>query len=151
VLTTVASFAEPWNAHILRGRLEAEGIFALVIHEHHVGMIWPWALALSGVKVQVFDDEWDAAVDIARRGLAGDYRHELEPEFGPLDPPRCPHCRSDRFTNRRPISMLAMLAVSYLMFGVIFPVTASDHRCRACGTTWRDDQVRSRGGRQGGL
>ena len=138
MLTTVASFAEPWNAHILRGRLEAEGLFAVVVHEHHVGLNWPWALALSGAKVQVLDDEREAALDIARRGLAGDYRRELEPVFGPLDDPCCPHCRSDRFTSRRPVSMLAMLAVLYLYFGVIFPLRASVHRCRVCGTRWRD-------------
>jgi hypothetical protein len=139
VPTTVASFAEPWKAHILRGRLEAEGIFALIVDEGQVGLNWPWAWALGGVKVQVLGDDRDGALEIVRRGLAGDYRHELEAVFGPIDAPSCPQCRADLFTSRRPISMRALLVVMYLYFGVIFPVTASIHRCGACGNTWRDD------------
>ena len=41
------------EAHIFRLRLEAEGIFAVVAHEHHVWANWPYAMALGGVKVQV--------------------------------------------------------------------------------------------------
>ena len=141
MLTTVASFAEPWNAHILRGRLEAEGIFVLIVDELQVGLNWPWALALGGVKVQVPDEQWQSAIEIARLCLAGDFRRELEPVFGPLDGPQCPHCRSDRFTSRRPIPRLVLLAILYWVFEVIFPVSASRHRCRACGTAWRDRRV----------
>src|SRR5262249_16415307 len=138
VLTTVASFAEPWNAHILRGRLEAEGIFVLIVDELQVGLDWPWALALGGVKVQVPDEQRQPAIQIARLCQAGGFRRELEPVFGPLDGHQCPQCRSDRFTSRRPIPKLVWLAISYLVFSVIFPVTASIHRCRACGAGWRD-------------
>ena len=79
------------------------------------------------------------ATEQIRRGLAGDFRRELEPDFGPLDPACCPRCRSDRFQSRRPMAMLGMLAVSYFLFGLIFPVTASIHQCRVCGTRWSDD------------
>jgi hypothetical protein len=138
VLTTVASFAEPWNAHILRGRLEAEGIFALVVHEHHVGMIWPWALALSGVKVQVLDDEWEAARDVARRGLAGEYQRELASRLGPLKDTYCPNCLSTDFNSCRSIPRLFLQAFLYWYFEVIIPLSARVHRCRQCGTKWWD-------------
>jgi len=89
VLVTVATFAEPWKAHILRGRLEAEGIFAVVIHENHVGMMWPYAMALGEIKVQVIHDELPLAHDVERRCRAGEYRQELLELFGDLDDVAC--------------------------------------------------------------
>ncbi len=53
MLTTVAAFREPWEAHMFCGRLMAEGIAAFVAHECHIGNAWHYSVALGGVKVQV--------------------------------------------------------------------------------------------------
>jgi hypothetical protein len=135
---TVATFKEPWNAHILRGQLEAEGVLALVIHENHIGQLWPWAMALGGVKVQVLPDEMQNARAVEQLCLAGDYQKELEQIFGPIENPVCPSCRSSRFTSRNSWSSIGMLVISYLVFGVIFPLHRSTHQCEECSTKWND-------------
>jgi hypothetical protein len=138
VLMTVASFTEPWEAHLLRLRLQAEGICAVVAHEHLVWTIWPWALAVGGVQVLVLAEAWAQARAIATRCRAGGYSAELEQLFGPLDDDRCPRCGSTNFKSRRSLPMLMILLVGYFFAGAIFPLRASVHRCTACATKWRD-------------
>jgi len=138
MLTTVASFTEPWEAHLFRLRLEAEGIPATVAHEHHVWAMWPYALALGGVKVQVPQSELANAMAVEERCRAGDYRAELETELGPFDAATCPQCGSAHVTSRRPILPIVLLIASYLCATVIFPLRASAHRCMDCGWKWRD-------------
>ncbi|MGH9175440.1 MAG: hypothetical protein ACRD1H_13835 [Vicinamibacterales bacterium] len=138
MLTTVASFTEPWEAHLFRLRLAAEGIPAVVANEHHVWAMWPYALALGGVKVQVAAENLAAAQDVWSRCRAGEYRAALAAELGDLDDAGCPRCRSAQFRSRRPVVQLLLLFVSYLCVGMIFPVRASVHRCGSCGTRWND-------------
>ncbi len=52
-LATVATFSTPFEAHVLRAQLEAEGLFAVVADEHLVGTNQLWRSALGGVRVQV--------------------------------------------------------------------------------------------------
>ncbi|HEX3810232.1 MAG TPA: DUF2007 domain-containing protein [Rhizomicrobium sp.] len=67
-LVTIASQLNPWEAHILKGRLEADGIFAVVIDENNFsyGM---WATS-SGVRVQVQSENVARALEI-KRGAHG--------------------------------------------------------------------------------
>ena len=143
MLVTVASFTEPWEAHLFRLRLESEGIPAVVAHEQHVWAMWPYAMALGGAKVQVPPDEAEKAREVERRCRAGNYRAELEVEMGPLDGVQCPDCGSARFASRQPLNQLFLLFASYLCVTVIFPIRASVHRCRSCGTRW-DDSIPTR-------
>lgn len=48
MLITVAHFTDPWEAHLFHGRLDAEGLSAVIVDEHHVWNNWPYALALGG-------------------------------------------------------------------------------------------------------
>ena len=98
MLTTIATFREPWEAHAFRSRLDAENIPAMVAHEHHVGVNRAKSTALGGVKVQV--PLWFAedALRVEQQARDGFYRSALETEFGDLDDdPRCPVCGSTRF------------------------------------------------------
>ena len=136
MLATIASFREPWEAHIFRLRLEAEGILAMVAHEHHVGVIWPYSTALGGVKVQVPAIASEAAHAVWSRCLAGDYEAGLEQEFGRLDVARCPVCGSTRFRRRPPMAMIALLLALFFWCDIIFPPRHSVYRCSDCGVHW---------------
>lgn len=138
MLVTVATFTEPWEAHIFRLRLEAEGMFAVVAHEHHVWANWPYAMALGGVKVQVPPSELERALAVERRCRAGDYRAELEAEFGQLDGDSCPRCGARQVTSRRSMPQLALLIASAWFAGLIFPLRSSVHRCGSCRAKWHD-------------
>jgi len=136
MLVTVESFSEPWEAHLCRARLQAEGIRAVIAHEHHVSVDWPYATALGGVKVQVPADDIEAAAEVMRLCRAGTYRDELDAAVGAPDPPHCPRCTSTSFGPVRPPSWIAALLGSFLWLGVIFPVPKR-LRCVECGATWR--------------
>ena len=138
MLVTVATFTEPWEAHLFRLRLNAEGIFATVAHEHHVWANWPYAMALGGVKVQVPQSETERALAVERRCRAGDYRAELEAEFGQLDSSRCPHCGAPEVASRRSLPQLAALIASAVLAGLIFPLRSTVHRCGSCRAKWHD-------------
>ena len=49
----IGAYSNPLEAHLAKGRLEAEGIPASLAHEHHVWANWVYSQAPGGVKVQV--------------------------------------------------------------------------------------------------
>lgn len=84
-LVTVERFTEVWEAHILRARLEAEGLLASVADEHLVAMDWFYSNAIGGVRVQVPACELDRARDILAALRRGDY--ELSEDADVSDSP----------------------------------------------------------------
>lgn len=52
-LITLASYISPWEAHLAKTKLEAEGIAAFVFDEHTVGQQWFYANAVGGVKLKI--------------------------------------------------------------------------------------------------
>lgn len=141
MLVTVANFTEPWEAHMFRLRLEAEGVPAVVNHENHVGNYWPYALALGGAKVQVHQRDCDAARMIERRCIAGEFHRDLSEEFGDVDDNSCPRCGSAVFTTRPTWPQAFMLISSVIAAGIIFPLRNAIFHCKACGKAWRDDSL----------
>jgi hypothetical protein len=63
-LVAVAAYLTPVEAHILRGRLEADGIFAAVIGAE-TGTNAPW-IATGGVRVLVRQEDFAQALKIKR-------------------------------------------------------------------------------------
>jgi len=51
-LSTICWFADPIKAHIVKGRLEAEGIYVYLANEHHIWAKWTISNALGGVECQ---------------------------------------------------------------------------------------------------
>jgi hypothetical protein len=136
MLTTIASFREPSEAHMLRLRLEAEGILAIVSHEHHVSMIWPWSLALGGVKVQVPAISREVASLVWDRVGAGEFETELLTLFGDLDVNACPSCGSRDLRSRPTFAWTLLDIVVGAWCGMIFPTPRTVHRCVVCGVRW---------------
>ena len=53
VLTTVASFSFPYEAHIAKSLLASEDIPAFIADEYTINMQWLYSNAMGGVRVQV--------------------------------------------------------------------------------------------------
>ena len=137
MLIAVAAFREPWEAHMFRSRLEAEGVPAFVAYEYHVGNAWHYSNALGGVKVHVDEERKDEARSIERRCRDGEYRSLLESEFGAMDEVHCPNCGSHDYWKRRPV-LQAVAAVAFLgLFRVIVPPKGWVYFCNKCGTKFR--------------
>jgi hypothetical protein len=126
-MTTIAAFSKPEEAHLLRTRLEAAGIPAYVQDEHLVQMNWLYSNAIGGVRVQIADDDLEAA----REFLALD-----SPQVSPdaLDVV-CPECGSHDTAPDELPRRLAFLSILILQFPAFFP--RRRWRCGSCQRTFR--------------
>jgi hypothetical protein len=136
VLTTVASFREPWEAYLFHTRLEEDGFLAFVVHAHHIGVNWPYSTALGGVKVQVPDGDAAEAREVFARCRSGAFRTELEALFGDLDDPRCPRCGAQDYSQRRPTAEIVFTLA--LMLFLPIPAVGWRRHCRACDMIWQE-------------
>jgi len=121
------------EAHLIRCRLEAEGVDAFVVDEHIVSMQWLYSAAVGGVKVQVHARDADrarAVLDASRVPRTDSARFVTDD----LGAPRCPDCGSldvqQRFSRR-------VTFASSLLLGFPLPWPVRRSRCRSCGAHWR--------------
>lgn len=77
---TVACFTDPIEAHIVCGRLHAQGLTAYVADGHSTLGNWTWRLALGGAKVRVLDSEFAGARELVRALDGGEFA--LTPDEG---------------------------------------------------------------------
>jgi len=129
----VASFREPYQAHIAKGRLEAEGIPAVISDEYVVQMDWTHSEAVGGVKIKVPDEYLERAREI----LAADYGQDLlnteeahlQPDSGEI----CPRCGSSSIS---PCHYSLWSLIPSLLFLVPFFFRRKKWICGNCGATW---------------
>lgn len=69
----VARYADPIEAQIACGLLQAEGIDVHVGDAHTALANWEWRLAIGGVKLHVPDDQLERARELIRRLDAGEF------------------------------------------------------------------------------
>lgn len=143
MLITVATFMNPLEAHIVRGRLEAEHIETYVAHEHHIWANWFLSTALGGVKLQVKPEDAPRAREILRREQAGDYQSLVVDvaEENSVPQPTCPRCHSVDITPERSSAHLSLLIV--WLSAIPFPYSGVKMTCRNCGHSWvnREEQA----------
>jgi hypothetical protein len=141
MLITVAAFREPWEAHMFCSRLEAEGVPAFMVHEYHIGNAWHFSTALGGVKVQVFEEEKEAAKSIERRCLGGEFRSLLDSKFGTMDDVHCPNCGSHEYRKRRSFLRAVIAILLLVLSSVIVPPIGWVYFCNQCGTKFKQPLV----------
>ncbi|WP_404425818.1 hypothetical protein [Nibricoccus sp. IMCC34717] len=67
-MKTIASFSKPIDAHLLIARLEGSGVRAFARDENMVTVDWIVSNAIGGVKVDVSDEDFLKALEIANSG-----------------------------------------------------------------------------------
>jgi len=70
-------FENAWEAHIARGRLEAENIASYVTNEHHCTANWTLVQALGLVELRVPESAASKAELILEQHEAGTYQKDL--------------------------------------------------------------------------
>jgi hypothetical protein len=136
-LITVGAFTGPLEAHLAKGRLETEGIPAVVAHENHVWAAWMYSQALGGVKIQVARENAARARRVLASHVNGEYASALKQEFPDLRENACPACAAADFTSTVRLSAVLLIALTLGTVGIIFPLRRDRHRCRRCGARWR--------------
>jgi hypothetical protein len=139
MLTTIARFRDPWEAHMFRGLLDCEGLLAVVAFDCHVSVNWPISLALGEVQVQVASEDSDESRAIWRQVQAGEYEADLAERFGSFET-RCPKCQASDFKCRFSVPLVICLVLFTLIAGAIFPPRRKICECRNCGNIWNRDK-----------
>jgi len=134
MLVTVAVFLNPVEAHIVRGRLVAEGIPAFVLHEYHIWANWLISNALGGVKIQVNNNHLLEAKEVLEKIDNGEFEKELEERDGPIDKIICPGCKSNIIIECRWNEKIALFVVSLL--SIPLPYLQGQLECAKCGFQW---------------
>ena len=142
-LVTVAAFNMPYQAHLAKSRLEAEGIPVFIRDEHLISINWFYSPALGGVKVQVPDVHLQEAQQILAStpdvALTDEEALSATPieEPGP-EPPgtmECPHCGSEGFVEELHYPVERFL--NGLLLGLPWLWLGRPLMCRACRHTFR--------------
>jgi hypothetical protein len=129
-LVTVATYTDPVEAHVTRGRLEAEGISATVAHEHHIWANWLLSNALGGVKVQVLAAYAERAMDVLNRARLGEYAlpDDLSERLA------CPCCGGTQVSESKRSWTIAFIGL--FAFSLPLPWCRDRFRCANCRNIW---------------
>jgi hypothetical protein len=129
---TVASFSQPFEAHLAKTRLEADGITCVVSDEYLVRVDWLLSNAIGGVKLMVPVWEAERAKDILRPRprliVVADHATD-----GEMICPRC-HCDDVYYTSysRRAAGLFVLL------LGFLIPWRDRKWTCKQCGYAWKE-------------
>lgn len=116
------AYSKPEEAWLAASVLEANGIDCNVRDAETVSVYWLVSNAIGGVKLEVREEDWEAA-----RSLL-----ELPP---PEEPTllACPHCGSKRTKLRELTFPTALL----ILFNFLVPLRSRKVDCRDCGRSFR--------------
>ncbi len=106
--TIVARYADPLEAQIACGLLQAEGIDVHLGDAHIALANWEWRLAIGGVKLHVPRAQLARAQDVIRRLDAGDFA------LAPEDDPEAADAGQATPDRESPSSRLAWIAWALL-------------------------------------
>lgn len=149
-LITVASCSEPIEGHLLRTRLEDEGIRCFVADEHTVSANWFYSNAIGGMKLQVCEADLDEARDILISALEEresddasvdwsevnpDWTFDAETETASEEQYSCPNCDSTEVFYEKFSKQWVFLSI--LLLGIPLPFLSREWSCRSCGETWK--------------
>jgi len=129
---TIERFLDPWEAHVVKARLVAEGIDARVSNDQLSMVDWPMAFALGGSALQVPDADVAQARDILAAYHRGDFERELVEE-GYLPPPTPDVCTCGAHAYGIPWRERVLVVVLFLIGGATYPTRADPGPCTTCG------------------
>ncbi|MFD2245868.1 DUF2007 domain-containing protein [Pontibacter ruber] len=143
-LVTIATFNEPTEAHIVKGRLEAEGIPCFLGDEHIVAVQPFYSVAVGGVKLKVTEGDADEARAILARIQGGTSEYILDDNIE-LAPPMqehvqqltCPNCGSEHVAEEK--FSKTVFSISYLLLGFPVPFVSRKYKCYDCGYIWQQE------------
>lgn len=129
MLIRITAYQNAIEAHLARGRLEAEGIPAYVCHEHHITANWQLSLVLQGVKIYVHPMHGDRAREIIAAYDRGEYALADDEEVI-----ICPCCQSTKLSRHRLSWISALLVANLVAIPLYFRWATM--KCDTCRHEW---------------
>lgn len=130
---TIATFNDHTEAHILKGRLEAEGILCFLKDENIVAVQPFYSFAVGGIKLQVTEGDVEEAHKILYDIRKGGNEYILDDSMELASPEEetdtiiCPKCGSEHIEEKAPSRFTFSLS---RLFG------SNKFKCRNCGYNW---------------
>ena len=127
-LITVKTYNLSHEAHIDKGRLEAEGLF-VVLKDELISQVYNFsAQTLGGIQLQVREDQVAKAVEILNNediiDISDAFQHT-----------KCPNCASLNTHKKKMNSILYVCSI--LLFGIPFFFMGGNITCADCNTTFK--------------
>jgi hypothetical protein len=135
-LLTIATFWEPWEAHLVKAKLDEHGIKSFLSGENFVATYWLCANAEGGIKLKVAESDAARASQIleanekteTKQIAAGSTQTHGENDV-------CPKCQSADIEYERFSRKVFFLSILLLRFPL--PFFSNRYKCQTCGHTWR--------------
>lgn len=131
-LVTVQQYRDLAEAQVAKGVLDSAGIPCCLRDENAVRLEWVWSNLLGGVRLQVNEQDREAAQEVLAQPIPEQI--QVDGEI-PYDQPRCPRCGSLDI-HYQAIHERAGLA-SIILF-VPIPIPKRAWICEECGAQWRE-------------
>ncbi|MGD2004008.1 MAG: DUF2007 domain-containing protein [Flavobacteriales bacterium] len=130
-LITLKTFSNAVSAHLLKTRLESEGVECFILDENIVRLNSFYDLAVGGIRLQVREEDFQRAKELIEEWDARPYLDEEDHAL------QCPSCQSTAvyagFKSFKTAAGWFTLAISLLL--VVYPFfTKTVFRCKECGT-----------------
>nr|CEN54949.1 putative integron gene cassette protein [uncultured bacterium] len=135
MITVAARFIDPWEAHVVCARLQAEGIPATLAFSNHAIANWPMSLALGGTAIHVPQGYLGQATRVIEEYRTGALESDLLSEIGGA-PEHCPKCGSTQFKRAIPTGQRMGALILGLLTLAMFPTSLSKLTCQVCANTW---------------
>lgn len=136
-LITVRIFDNPIEAHLLRTRIESEGIYCFLFDENIVGLNPLYNVTVGGIKLKISEDDIDRVeailLEIEKRPVTDDNNVEIT----------CPNCNSKEiisgFKSMKGIKGILAVIIAFLF--MVFPIFFDTvYRCKNCGTEFKKNR-----------
>lgn len=129
-LVTVRTFDNSIQAHLLKSKLESEGITCYLFDENIVGLNPLYNITIGGIKLKINKFDMDKASliiqEVDQSKLTNDQGESL----------KCPNCHSEEiysgFKSMKGIKGILSVIISFLL--VVFPIYLKTvKKCKECG------------------
>lgn len=129
-LVTVRTFENSIQAHLLKSKLESEGITCYLFDENIVGLNPLYNITVGGIKLKINKFDMDKASmiiqEVDQSKLTNDQGESL----------KCTNCHSEEiysgFKSMKGIKGILSVIISFLL--IVFPIYFKTvKKCKACG------------------
>lgn len=126
---TLKTFDNPIDAHILKSKLESEGIISFLFDENIVGINPLFSIAVGGIKLKINRSDYEKANSILDESI----KNKLINDAG--ERIHCPKCKSEDlisdYTSIRGTKGIFTAIISFLLLVLPF-YQNTVYKCKSC-------------------
>ena len=132
----VRRYRDQAEALMARSVLESAGIACYLRDENTIRIEWVWSNLMGGMRLQVAENDVEAAEAILSQPIPAQIAVEGEPDY---DQPECPKCGSLDVSFNNFDAKVGATSILLLGFPLPSPIQNDYWHCNNCATNWVDD------------